>query len=100
LSCVFRATKGKATPWVGDVPMLKQRPLILEVANVGRNDRTWGGKRLGLAFPAPLRLEDGMKLAATLATLALAIAKPANGSCPWGWTALGSYCLRSGDSRR
>jgi hypothetical protein len=25
-----------------------------------------------------------------------AIAKPANGTCPWGWLASGSYCLRSG----
>jgi hypothetical protein len=25
-----------------------------------------------------------------------AIAKPANGSCPFGWTSSGSYCLRSG----
>ncbi len=28
-----------------------------------------------------------------------AIAKPPNGSCPWGWTSSGSFCLRSGDSR-
>jgi len=28
-----------------------------------------------------------------------AIAKPANGTCPWGWTSSGSYCLRSGSSR-
>jgi hypothetical protein len=25
-----------------------------------------------------------------------AIAKPPNGTCPWGWIASGSYCLRSG----
>jgi hypothetical protein len=29
-----------------------------------------------------------------------AIAKPADGTCPFGWTSSGSYCLRSGDSRR
>jgi hypothetical protein len=25
-----------------------------------------------------------------------AIAKPPNGTCPWGWLASGNYCLRSG----
>jgi hypothetical protein len=25
-----------------------------------------------------------------------AIPKPSNGTCPWGWTSSGSYCLRSG----
>jgi len=25
-----------------------------------------------------------------------AIPKPPGGSCPWGWTTSGSYCLRSG----
>jgi hypothetical protein len=29
-----------------------------------------------------------------------AIAKPPNGSCPWGWISSGSYCLRSGNVRR
>src|SRR5262249_10645360 len=28
-----------------------------------------------------------------------AIAKPPNGSCPWGWIASGSYCLRNGRAR-
>jgi hypothetical protein len=28
-----------------------------------------------------------------------AIPKPANGTCPWGWTSSGSYCLRSGSTR-
>jgi hypothetical protein len=28
-----------------------------------------------------------------------AIAKPANGTCPSGWTSSGSYCLRSGSGR-
>ena len=28
-----------------------------------------------------------------------AIAKPPSGTCPWGWTASGSYCLRSGSSK-
>jgi hypothetical protein len=25
-----------------------------------------------------------------------AIAKPPNGTCPWGWLVSGNYCLRSG----
>jgi len=25
--------------------------------------------------------------------------KPPNGSCPWGWIASGSYCLRNGRAR-
>ena len=25
-----------------------------------------------------------------------AIPKPPGGTCPWGWTSSGSYCLRSG----
>jgi hypothetical protein len=29
-----------------------------------------------------------------------AVAKPANGTCPWGWTASGSFCLRSGSGGR
>jgi len=28
-----------------------------------------------------------------------AIAKPSNGTCPWGWIASGSYCLRNGRAR-
>jgi hypothetical protein len=28
-----------------------------------------------------------------------AILKPANGTCPWGWIASGSYCLKSGSPR-
>jgi hypothetical protein len=25
-----------------------------------------------------------------------AVAKPPNGTCPWGWISSGSYCLRNG----
>jgi len=28
-----------------------------------------------------------------------AIAKPSNGTCPWGWIASSSYCLRNGRAR-
>jgi hypothetical protein len=28
-----------------------------------------------------------------------AIPKPPNGTCPWGWTSSGSFCLRSGSTR-
>jgi hypothetical protein len=28
-----------------------------------------------------------------------AIPKPSNGSCPFGWTSSGSFCLRSGQSK-
>lgn len=28
-----------------------------------------------------------------------AIPKPPNGTCPFGWTSSGSYCLRSGSTR-
>jgi hypothetical protein len=29
-----------------------------------------------------------------------AVAKPPNGTCPWGWLATGSYCLRSGRAEK